>query len=51
MVKTRLKSNAEYVTPQRIGGRVTATKSVSIVRPVFRAFMALATRRTCRGSK
>src|ERR1022692_1545441 len=37
MVKTRLKSRAEYVTPQRIGGRVTATKSVSIERPEFRA--------------
>jgi hypothetical protein len=37
IVNTALKSNAEYVTPQRMGGRVTATKSTSVVSPVFRS--------------
>src|ERR1700739_252449 len=37
IVKTRLKRIAEKVTPQRIGGRVTATKSTSAVSPALRS--------------
>jgi hypothetical protein len=37
IVKTRLKSNAEKVTPHRIGGLVTATKSTSAVNPALRS--------------
>jgi hypothetical protein len=40
IVKTRLNMSAENVTPQRIGGRVTATKSTSAVSPAFRALIA-----------
>jgi hypothetical protein len=40
IVKTRLNINAENVTPQRIGGRVTATKSTSAVSPEFRVLTA-----------
>src|SRR5580704_9295185 len=39
IVKTRLKSKAEYVTPQRIGGRVAPTKSTSAVSPRLKSFM------------
>src|SRR5690348_9945726 len=39
IVKTRLNRSAENVTPHRIGGRVTATKSGSAVRPAFLPLM------------
>jgi len=35
IVKTPFTRSAEYVTPQRVGGRVAPTKSVSAVRPEF----------------
>ena len=37
MVKTMLKSSAEYVTPHRIGGRVAPTKSGSADNPGLRS--------------
>jgi len=36
----RFTRSAEYVTPQRIGGRVTPTKSGSAVKPRFASLMA-----------
>jgi hypothetical protein len=33
MVTTPFSSSAEYVTPQRMGGRVAPTKSTSAVNP------------------
>ena len=50
IVKTRLKRSAEYVTPQRIGGRVTPTKRISAVRPALRSLMD-STPRTCRAPR
>jgi hypothetical protein len=38
IVNTKLNNNAEYVTPQRIEGRVAPTKSMSAVSPGFESF-------------
>ena len=51
IVNTRLKRSAENVTPQRIGGRVTATNSGSAVSPVPCADMSGLRRQTSRVSR
>ena len=50
IVKTPLTRSAEYVTPQRIGGRVAPTKSGSAVSPTLRSLTALRPR-TCRAPR